>query len=90
MKKAAILLLLALGWLPAAASALCFTIYDRTSWIIYRSTLPPIDLSGSISQAMRAKFPGGQLVISNDMRLCTNIDPVTKVNPLAGEAIARK
>jgi hypothetical protein len=90
MKQAAILLLLAFGWLPSFASAMCYTVYDRTSWIIYRSILPPIDLSGSISQAMRAKFPGGQLVISDDMRLCTDIDPVTKVNPLAGEAVARK
>lgn len=90
MKQAAIFLLLAFGWLPSPASAMCFTIYDRANWIIYRSTMPPIDLSGSISQAMRAKFPGGQLVIANDMRLCTDIDPVTKVNPLAGEAIARK
>jgi hypothetical protein len=90
VKQAVIVLLLAFGLLPSAASAMCFTVYDRTSWIIYRSTVPPIDLSGSITQAMRTKFPGGQLVISNDMRLCTFIDEVTKVNPLSGEALARK
>ena len=86
MKKAAILLALACGLIPQVASAMCYVIYDRESWIIYRSTVPPIDFSGSIIKAMREKYPGGQLVIQDDMRLCTVIDQVTKVNPLSGEA----
>jgi len=86
MKRSVMPLLLLLGWLPSLASAVCFTVYDRANWIIYRATVTPIDLSGPISQAMWAKFPTGHLVISDGTTTCTRIDPRSPVDPMTGAA----
>jgi hypothetical protein len=78
------LLVLMIGVLPPHASASCFTVYDRANRIVYRDVLTPIDLSGPITEAMRAWFPGGHLVISGEARGCTPIDPQAPVDPMAG------
>jgi hypothetical protein len=68
----------------APAWANCFTVFDRSNVIVYRSWITPIDLSGPISAALPARFPGGHLVISNDMTQCTPVEPSSPVNPMAG------
>lgn len=50
------------------ASAACYRIFDSTGQVVYQSSTPPVDLSGSISQAVESKFPGGHLII--DQQLC--------------------
>jgi len=74
-----------LGAIAAPASADCYTVFQR-SLIVYRSEIPPIDLEGPIHVAMQKRFPGGQLVISDDVKLCTYIDPSSPVDPATGAA----
>jgi hypothetical protein len=84
--------LLALALVPAAfasaAQAACFTVVDRANRILYRSEIPPVDLSVPIHQTLPRVFPGSQLVISDETRMCTSIDPASPVDPMTGAAAA--
>lgn len=62
--------LAALTSLPVLAKANCYSIYDGQNRLVFQSTLAPIDLSGHISDAMRARFPGNFLVILPDDADC--------------------
>ena len=81
--------LIALAFVSAAfaapASADCYTVLQG-KLIVYRAEVTPIDLSGPIRVALQKRFPGGQLVISDNVRTCTYIDPSTPVDPLTGAA----
>jgi hypothetical protein len=79
MKRILALSVLLAGWLPLNAAAVCFTVLEGTR-IVYRDLVSPIDLSGPISEAMRYKYPGGQLLISTEDDLCTLITPTTAVD----------
>ena len=76
-----------LGAVAAPASADCYTVFQR-SVIVYRSEITPIDLEGPIHVALQKRFPGGQLVISGDVKNCTYIDPASPVDPNTGAAVA--
>ena len=52
--------------LPSLASANCYSIYDAKNQLAFQSTIAPVDLSTRISEAMRARFPGGHLVMVPD------------------------
>jgi hypothetical protein len=84
MPHAWLVALLLASAIVTPARADCFTVYDRSNFIVYRSSVTPIDLSGPISAALPAKFPGGHLIISNEMMRCTRIEPSSPVNPMAG------
>src|SRR4051812_36821328 len=59
---------LLLAMMPAIVSASCYSIYDTTDAVVYRSSLTPIDLSQPISQEMARRFPAGhRLLITEDM-----------------------
>lgn len=79
------LMALALAALAAPAAAECFTVFQK-NLIVYRSELAPIDLSKPIHVELRKRFPGGQLVISDDVRSCTYIDSRSPVDPMTGAA----
>lgn len=54
--------------LAAASPALaieCFSMFDAKNTLVYQSSLPPIDLSQSISEQMARRFPTRQLLISD-------------------------
>jgi len=76
-----------LGAVAAPASADCYTVFQR-GVIVYRSEITPIDLEGPIHVALQKRFPGGQLVISGDVKNCTYIDPASPVDPSTGAAVA--
>jgi hypothetical protein len=78
-----------LAGLPVTGSAMCYVVYDTQSRIVYRNTTTPVDLSGQISQAIRSKFPGAQLVIMDDMTGCSPIDPSAPFDPFTGAAVER-
>ena len=80
-----LILVALLGAVAAPASADCYTVFQRTV-IVYRSEITPIDLAGPIHVAMQKRFPGGQLVISGDVKNCTYIDPASPVDPTTGAA----
>ena len=80
-----LILVALLGAIAAPASADCYTVFQR-SIIVYRSEVTPIDLSGPIHVALQKRFPGGQLVISDDVKNCTYIDPASPVDPATGAA----
>jgi hypothetical protein len=49
---------------PLAAQAMCYTIFDRKSEVLYRSDAPPFDLSPPTSVGIiHSRFSGGYLVI---------------------------
>ncbi len=79
MKRILALLLLLAGWLPLHAAAVCFTVVEGNR-IVYRDLSSPIDLSGSISDAIRDKYPRGQLIMTPENDKCTRITSVTAVD----------
>jgi hypothetical protein len=89
MKRALMLSAALLAGVPSYGAAMCYIVYDAQSRIIYRNTLTPVDLTGPISQAVRAKFPGAQMVIMDDMSGCTPIDPGAPFDPFTGAATER-
>jgi hypothetical protein len=56
--------------LPSLASANCYSIYDAKNRLAFQSTIAPVDLSTRISEAMRARFPGGYLIMIPDDSDC--------------------
>jgi hypothetical protein len=56
--------------LPSLASANCYSIYDAKNRLAFQSTIAPVDLSTRISEGMRARFPGGHLVMIPDDSDC--------------------
>jgi len=56
--------------LPSVASANCYSIYDTNNRLAFQSTIAPVDLSTRISDAMRARFPGGHLIMVPDDSDC--------------------
>jgi hypothetical protein len=83
MKRALVILAVAPAVLAAPAWAECYTVVQR-NLIVYRAPVTPIDLSGPIHPALQKRFPGGQLVISDDDKGCTYIDPSTPIDPNTG------
>jgi hypothetical protein len=56
--------------LPSLASANCYSIYDAQNRLAFQSTIAPVDLSTRISDGMRARFPGGHLIMVPDDSDC--------------------
>jgi hypothetical protein len=78
----ALLPLAAVLALPTLANAAnCYSIYDAKNQLAFQSTVPPIDLSTRISQAMRERFPGGFLVIVPDDGDCREFRTGSVVSP---------
>nr|HET7858360.1 hypothetical protein [Caldimonas sp.] len=68
--------------LPGAAGAAnCYSIYDTKNQLAFQSTVPPVDLSGRISQAMQQSYPGGFLVIVPDDSDCREMRTGPTVTP---------
>lgn len=80
--------LAALLTLPALANANCYSIYDAQNRLAFQSTVAPVDLSASISQGMRARFPGGHLTMIPDDSDCREYrtGPTTSPRFDAGDA----
>jgi hypothetical protein len=89
LKRALLLAAVLLGGFPGYGAAMCYIVYDAQSRIVYRNTVTPIDLSGQITPALRAKFPGSLLVITDDMTGCTPVDPGAPFDPFTGAAAER-
>ena len=89
MKRVLMLSAVLLGAMPTYGAAMCYIVYDAQSRIVYRNTTTPIDLSGQITPALRAKFPGSLLVITDDMTGCSPIDPSAPFDPFTGAAVER-
>ena len=58
---------------PFAASASCFFVYGAQNRLLYRSTVPPVDLSKPISEGVRARFSSGHLVMIPDESACPDL-----------------
>lgn len=84
MKLALPALAAVLSGLPQIAGAQCYVVYDGANRMIYRDTRTPIDLSGSVSEGLRARFPGARLVIFSDVRNCAPLGEGVKLDVMAG------
>jgi len=69
----ALLAVAAAGALPAAASASCYFVYGPKNDLVYRSTVPPVDLSRPISDGLRGRFSGGHMVMIPDETGCPDL-----------------
>ena len=87
MKRVLIALALAAAALATPAWADCYTVFQR-NLIVYRAEVTPIDLAPPIHAQLQKQFPGGQLVISSDVKTCTYISPSSPVDPVTGAAAA--
>jgi hypothetical protein len=67
--------------LPSLASANCYSIYDAKNQLAFQSSVSPIDLSTRISHEMRARFPGGYLIIIPDDADCRELRTGPVVSP---------
>ena len=74
-------LAVALALPGVAGAANCYSIYDAKNQLVLQSTVPPVDLSGSISQAMRTSHPGGFLIIVPDDGDCREYRTGPTVSP---------
>lgn len=75
------LTLLAMLLAPALAQANCYSVYDAQNRLSFQTTVAPIDLSRQISDAMRARFPGGYLVMIPDATDCRELRSGGTVQP---------
>jgi hypothetical protein len=55
---------------PSFANANCYSIYDANNRLAFQSTIAPVDLSTRISEGVRARFPGGHLIMVPDDSDC--------------------
>jgi hypothetical protein len=68
--------------LPSVAGAAnCYSVYTAKNQLAFQSTVPPIDLSGRISVAMRDAYPGGYLIIVPDDSDCREYRTGPSVSP---------
>lgn len=68
--------------LPSVAGAgNCYSIYDAKNRLAFQSTVPPVDLSGRISQAMRESYPGGFLIMVPEDADCREFRTGPTVSP---------
>lgn len=65
--KLKLALLCAVGLASANAMA-CYTVYDRSSQVVYNAQTPPVDMSRPIHETLPSRFPGATMVfdLSND------------------------
>jgi hypothetical protein len=68
--------------IAAHTNAACYSILDPKGAIVLRTSVPPIDLSKTTSEAMREKYPGKSLVVTDDSPSCTDIDLLSARLPL--------
>jgi hypothetical protein len=73
IRPAAFVSLAVLLVVPSLARANCYSIYDAKNRLAFQSTVAPVDLSTRISEAMRARFAGGHLVMIPDDSDCREI-----------------
>lgn len=71
--------LLAAGALQAMA---CYTVYDRSSRIMYQGEQPPVDMSLPIHQTVPARFPGGHMVFDS-ATVCQDVG-ASRLAPVPG------
>jgi hypothetical protein len=73
--------LLAVAAWPALA---CYTVYDSSSRVVFRSAEPPVDMSRPLHETVPQRFPGGQLVFDTGTS-CPGVSggrlPLVAANP---------
>lgn len=61
------------GAVPTTAAANCYYVYNARNDLVYRSTLPPVDLSRPISAGMRGRFANAHLTITPSVEDCLDL-----------------
>lgn len=51
--------------LPCSVNSMCYSVYDFDNTLLLRSARSPVQLSGSISESVQRKYPGGSMTILN-------------------------
>jgi hypothetical protein len=76
--KVARALLAGLLALAAGQVLACYTVYDRSGYVVYNDEAAPVDMSRPIHETLPARFPGGQLVF--DTRIdCASISTAAPI-----------
>ena len=82
----AVSILVATTFAAPAHAARCFSMYDAKNRLVMQSSNTPIDLSRSVEDQMRARFPSRYLVIS-DNGPCPDLADVAITTPTASAAL---
>lgn len=78
------------GYFSPSAMAACYVVYGPDHQEVYRSTVPPVDLSLLLHQTLPAVAPGGSLVFSFESRSCAQeIDKLPRSAQAAAPQSAR-
>ena len=80
--KASVIAVLALT-ASAWAQAACYTVYNGKNEVIYRSTMPPVDMSKQLHQTQSELPAGSRVVFTPNNTVC-----VAEVNELPGKKAA--
>jgi hypothetical protein len=74
-----------------AAHSMCYTVFDASDRMIFRSTKSPVSLSGSMREAVQERFPGATMTITNE--ICQPYDRIraqAEQRARADEAVRQK
>ena len=80
--------MLAMVWLaPASASAECYSVYDRKHELIFQSTESPVDLRGSITEAITKRFTADAHMVFTPLSSdCPPVDKTAASQPVPESA----
>ncbi len=62
--------------IPTAAHTMCYSVFNASDKLIFRSGKSPVSLSGSIGAAVQQRFPGGHMTMFDEP--CEFLDLTTK------------
>lgn len=85
-----LLLCSALLLVSLPAGAVCFTVFDRNSHVVYQDTTPPVDMSRPLHETVPRRFPDGQLVISDGACVAQIVKPAVPTTARAPLLTDRK
>jgi len=59
--------------MASTSSATCFTVYNNRHELVYRSALPPVNMSLQIHETLLLLYPDGGMVFSTNSSSCQNL-----------------
>ena len=71
-----------LAVLSVDALAYCYVLHDKGNRVVYQSSTAPVDVSGSISEAVERAYPGHFLVIGEDAGECPEVNEIAQAPPV--------
>jgi hypothetical protein len=65
--------IVAFAWSASASAVTCYQVFDRNDNVVYRSTVPPVDLSDKGAAAREAMRQRGEYLMFGDFDKCPGV-----------------